>query len=47
MKRGKYLDKVKSQKLEKSEASSVGDVQKLEAQRERQKKMGSAFTRLQ
>jgi U4/U6.U5 tri-snRNP-associated protein 1 len=46
MKKGKYLDKVIG-KNENVEASTMGDVEKMTVQRERQKKLGSAFTRLQ
>jgi hypothetical protein len=46
MKKGKYLQKV----LDRTKAmgtSTVGDVSKVEQQRDRQKKTGSAYMRIQ
>jgi U4/U6.U5 tri-snRNP-associated protein 1 len=47
MKRGKYLQKVQTQKKQAAGTSSIADVEKVNAQREKQKQMGSAFARIQ
>jgi hypothetical protein len=46
MKKGKYLQKVQAQKQAKG-STSVADVEKVNAQREKQKQMGAAFARIQ
>jgi hypothetical protein len=46
MKKGKYLQKVLDEKKS-SGGSTTDDVEKVSVQRERQKKSGSAFTRIQ
>jgi hypothetical protein len=46
MKKGKYLEKV-MEKMEAKKGSTVGDLNRVEQQRENQKTTGKAFLRIQ
>jgi len=47
MKRGKYLQKVQEKRVQMAGSSSIADMEKVNAQREKQKQMGAAFARIQ